>query len=183
MGRSPVGQRRLDREPRETYRLTQRIERARGRRVVNSVAQASSRERATDGSTGSSKLVDLYERSGPGSIRLAYLLPGDPAVAEDIAQDAFVRVVGHLGHLRDASAFDSYLRRTVVNLSKNHFRRRAVERRFLALAAEPEPVPSPEGASIESSTYIVDVAAGQTTRVTTGFLPVWLSPDTLIVRI
>jgi DNA-directed RNA polymerase specialized sigma24 family protein len=67
---------------------------------VNGVAKASSRERGTDGSTGSSKLADLYERSGPGSIRLAYLLTGDPAVAEDIAQDAFVRVVGHLGHLR-----------------------------------------------------------------------------------
>ena len=78
-------------------------------------------------------------------IRLAYLLTGDRAVAEDIAQDAFVRVVGHLGHLRDASSFDAYLRRTVVNLSKNHFRRRAVERRFLARAAEPEPVPRSGG--------------------------------------
>jgi RNA polymerase sigma factor (sigma-70 family) len=121
---------------------------------VNGVAKASSRERATDGSTGSSKLADLYERSGPGSIRLAYLLTGDPAVAEDIAQDAFVRVVGHLGHLRDASSFDAYLRRTVVNLSKNHFRRRAVERRFLARAAEPEPVPGPEGASIDRHTIV-----------------------------
>ena len=53
---------------------------------MNGVAKASSRERAADGSTGSSKLADLYERSGPGSIRLAYLLTGDPAVAEDIAQ-------------------------------------------------------------------------------------------------
>jgi RNA polymerase sigma-70 factor (sigma-E family) len=121
---------------------------------VNGVAKASSRERATDGSTGSSKLADLYERSGPGSIRLAYLLTGDRGVAEDIAQDAFVRVVGHLGHLRDASSFDAYLRRTVVNLSKNHFRRRAVERRFLARAAEPEPVPGPEGASIDRHTIV-----------------------------
>src|SRR6185295_16108798 len=33
------------------------------------------------------------------------------------------------------------------------------------------------------STSIVDVATGQTTRVATGFLPVWLSADTLIVQI
>jgi DNA-directed RNA polymerase specialized sigma24 family protein len=42
----------------------------------------------------------------------------------------------------------------VVNLSKNHFRRRAVERRFLARAAEPEPVPGPEGASIDRHTIV-----------------------------
>ena len=33
------------------------------------------------------------------------------------------------------------------------------------------------------STYVVDVATGQMTRVTTGFLPVWLSADTLIVQL
>ena len=53
-----------------------------------------------------------------------------------------------------SSSFDAYLRRTVVNLSKNHFRRRAVERRFLARAAEPEPVPGPEGASIDRHTIV-----------------------------
>jgi RNA polymerase sigma factor (sigma-70 family) len=40
-------------------------------------------------------------------------------------------VVGRLGHLRQAEAFDAYLRRTIVNLSKNHFRHRAVERAYL----------------------------------------------------
>jgi hypothetical protein len=33
-----------------------------------------------------------------------------------------------------------------------------------------------------SSTYIVDVATGQMTRVATGSLPVWLSADTLIAQ-
>ncbi len=76
-------------------------------------------------------LAELYERSAPGAIRLAYLLTGDRSVAEDITQDAFVRVSGRLAHLREGGAFDAYLRRAVVNLSKNHFRRRAVERAFL----------------------------------------------------
>ena len=52
-------------------------------------------------------------------------------MAEDITQDAFVRVSGRLAHLREGGAFDAYLRRAVVNLAKNHFRRRAVERSFL----------------------------------------------------
>jgi RNA polymerase sigma factor (sigma-70 family) len=39
--------------------------------------------------------------------------------------------VGRLHHLRDPEAFNGYLRRTIVNLSKDTFRRRAVERSYL----------------------------------------------------
>jgi RNA polymerase sigma-70 factor (sigma-E family) len=77
------------------------------------------------------RLADAYVRSAPGGIRLAYLLTGDRAVAEDLVQEAFVRFVGRLRFLRDPDAFEPYLRRTIVNLSKNHFRRRAVEREYL----------------------------------------------------
>ena len=79
----------------------------------------------------SSRLADAYVRSAPGGIRLAFLLTGDRTVAEDLVQEAFVRFVGRLRFLRDPDAFEPYLRRTIVNLSKNHFRRRAVERAFL----------------------------------------------------
>lgn len=82
--------------------------------------------------SGRVSLAVLYERSGPAAVRLAYLLTGDKALAEDIAQDAFVRVAGRLAHVRQPAAFDAYLRRTVVNLATNHFRRRSVERAFLA---------------------------------------------------
>ena len=80
---------------------------------------------------GRPSLAELYERTAPGAVRLAYLLTGDRSLAEDITQDAFVRVSGRLAHLREGGAFDAYLRRAVVNLAKNHFRRRAVERSFL----------------------------------------------------
>jgi RNA polymerase sigma-70 factor (sigma-E family) len=78
-----------------------------------------------------SRLAELYVRSAPGGIRLAYLLTGDRALADDLVQEAFLRFVGRLHHVRDPEAFDAYLRRTIVNLSKNVFRRRAVERRYL----------------------------------------------------
>src|SRR6185503_18428426 len=78
-----------------------------------------------------SKLDELYRRHAGGAVRLAYLLLQDRAVAEDIVQDAFVRVAGRLVHLRDPGAFDAYLRRTVVNLSHSYVRRRVVERAFL----------------------------------------------------
>ncbi len=66
---------------------------------------------------GGRDLARLYEQHAPAALRLAYLLTGDNGLAEDLVQDAFVRVVGRFGQLRDEMGFDAYLRRTVVNLS------------------------------------------------------------------
>jgi RNA polymerase sigma-70 factor (sigma-E family) len=81
-----------------------------------------------------SSLGELYVAYADSAKRLAYLLTGDKDLAEDITQDAFVKLAGRLGGLRDPYAFDSYLRRTVVNLSRSHFRRLRVERMFLRRA-------------------------------------------------
>ncbi len=77
-------------------------------------------------------LEGLYEAHAPDALRLAYLLTGDRALAEDLMQDAFVRMVGRFQDLRDRDAFWWYLRRTIVNLANSHFRRRQVERAYLA---------------------------------------------------
>ena len=76
-------------------------------------------------------LEDLYVRHAPEAIRLAYLLTSDAHLAEDIAQDAFIRVAGRFRHLRSPGAFDAYLRRTVINLCMSHHRRRRVERAYV----------------------------------------------------
>jgi RNA polymerase sigma-70 factor (sigma-E family) len=92
-------------------------------------------------------LGDLYVRHAPEGIRLAFLLTGDRALAEDLVQEAFARLVGRLRHLRDPGAFGAYLRRTIVNLATSHFRRRRVERAYLersAMAAEAETNPNEE---------------------------------------
>jgi RNA polymerase sigma-70 factor (sigma-E family) len=81
-----------------------------------------------------SRIEDLYLRHADAAIRLAYLLTGDAATAEDLVQDAFVRVAGRLGHLRDPGAFGGYLRRTVVNLSHSQLRRKRLERAYLERA-------------------------------------------------
>lgn len=86
-------------------------------------------------------LSDLYVAYAPDGIRLAFLLTGDRALAEDLVQDAFVRLVGRLRHLREPSAFWTYLRRTIVNLATSHFRHRRVERAYLErVAAAPTAV-------------------------------------------
>src|SRR3989441_6583056 len=78
-----------------------------------------------------SRLGDLYLRHADEAVRLAYLLTRDRALAEDLVQDAFVKLAGRLVHLRDPGAFDAYLRRTVVNLANSHHRRKRLERAYL----------------------------------------------------
>ena len=84
---------------------------------------------------GGGRLAELYTRHAAEAIRLAYFLTGDRLLAEDLVQDAFVKLAGRLVHLRDPGAFDAYLRRTVVNLANSHFRRRQVEREYLRHSA------------------------------------------------
>lgn len=74
----------------------------------------------------------LYRAEFTRSVQLAHLLTGSNAAAEDIAQDAFLRIRPRLAAL-DAPA--GYLHRTVVNLCRTwhrtHSRRSARERRWL----------------------------------------------------
>lgn len=82
-----------------------------------------------------------YATHAPEARRVAFLLVGDRALAEDLVQDAFIRVLGRFGDLRSPESFRSYLMRTVVSLTKNHFRRRALERRHSQ--SSPLPVSAP----------------------------------------
>lgn len=76
------------------------------------------------------RIGELYLGHADAAVRLAYLLTGDKDLAEDLVQDAFVRLAGRLVHLRDPAAFEAYLRKTVVNLANSYFRRRRLERAY-----------------------------------------------------
>jgi RNA polymerase sigma-70 factor (sigma-E family) len=90
------------------------------------------------------RLAELYVRYADDAARLAYLITGNRALAEDLMQDAFVRVAGRLLHLRDPGGFDAYLRRSVVNLAHSYFRRRKVERRYVERQAGAARVDAPD---------------------------------------
>jgi RNA polymerase sigma-70 factor (sigma-E family) len=102
---------------------------------------------APEGALERDRLTDLYVAHAPEGIRLAFLLTGDWALAEDLVQDAFTRLVGRLQHLRDPGAFGAYLRRTIVNLATSHFRHRRVERSYLERQAA---APAREGTPNEA---------------------------------
>jgi RNA polymerase sigma-70 factor (sigma-E family) len=85
-------------------------------------------EVAEEAVTQPARLEELYVRHMPATIGLAYLLAGDRHAAEDLAQDAFVRLAGRFQHLRNVDAFGSYLRKTLVNLHLSRLRRVRLER-------------------------------------------------------
>lgn len=91
---------------------------------------------SADGPTSYSRaardLAELYTRHGPDLQRFAYVLTGDAELAEDLAQEAFVRLWANLLRVRDRAAHYAYLRRTVLNLVRGHARRSKIERSFLS---------------------------------------------------
>lgn len=95
------------------------------------------------------RMADLYRAHAPDAFRVAHLLTGDPAAAEDVTQDAFVRLFGRFGHLYSRDKFEAHLRRTVVNLCRDRFRRDRTLRRYLSGTAKPAATPDPSDAVAE----------------------------------
>lgn len=97
-----------------------------------------------------SRLGQLYRAHGPPAVRLAYLLTGDAMLAEDLVQEAFIRLAGRLADLRNPDAFGAYLRTTLVNLARMHARRRRLEQRWLR---REQAAPAPEAELPDVATY------------------------------
>lgn len=100
------------------------------------------------GQSSQGKLAEFYAAHADLTKRLAFLLTGDNELAEDITQDAFVKIAGRIGGLRNRDASAAYLRQTVVNLSRSHFRRKRVERAYLQREASGPQSESVEGRDV-----------------------------------
>jgi RNA polymerase sigma-70 factor (sigma-E family) len=77
--------------------------------------------------------ADVYRGERDGLIRLAYLITGSQAVAEDLVQDTFVRVMPRIDPAADPGP---YLRRSVINACYSWHRR--FGREVGGLSVEPE---------------------------------------------
>jgi RNA polymerase sigma-70 factor (sigma-E family) len=81
--------------------------------------------------TAPTSFADCYTELRPEMLRLAAAMTGSPEIAQDLVQDAFVRLHGAWSRVHEPRA---YLRRAVVNACHSHHRRRRVERRHASLA-------------------------------------------------
>jgi RNA polymerase sigma-70 factor (sigma-E family) len=108
------------------------------------------------------RLVALYSAHGERAGRLAYLLTGDVDLAEDVAQEALVRLIARIRFIPDDAVIATYLRRAVVNLVRNHWRKVGTERAYLRR----------EGPrSVSRSTVLPDIAARDEMWRALGTLP------------
>jgi RNA polymerase sigma-70 factor (sigma-E family) len=81
---------------------------------------------------GTADLVGLYAGHYRHLVQMAALLTGSTAVAEDLVQDAFVRVMARpVGRLPELPL--AYLRSTVLNLARSRWRRAKVGAEKVAL--------------------------------------------------
>ena len=89
----------------------------------------------------------LYQTHALRLIRLAYLMLGDRASAEDVVQEAFCGLYRRWSRLADSGSAVSYLRSCVLNGCRSQLRRRA---RPPAQPAEQPPPVSAESAVLAS---------------------------------
>jgi RNA polymerase sigma-70 factor (sigma-E family) len=78
----------------------------------------------------------LYAEHALGLTRLAQLMLGDRAAAEDVVHDAFCGLCRRWGHLSDPAKAQAYLRSAVLNGCRSVLRRQSRPPEALALSAD-----------------------------------------------
>jgi len=106
--------------------------------LVSSIAAARSRgEHITD--DAESLVIRLFHEEGRSLVRLARLFVDDRNAAEDLVQEAFLRLARHAHRIDDIDKAPAYLRSIVLNLVRDHNRRGLVSLRHHASSAFDEP--------------------------------------------
>jgi RNA polymerase sigma-70 factor (sigma-E family) len=105
-------------------------------------------------------LARLFADQAPTLVRLARFFVADRAAAEDLVQEAFIRLSRHLHRVKTPGAERAYLRAIVLNLCRDHNRRGLMSHRHQP-PAEPEPERIDElVAGREQSREVVSAIAG-----------------------
>lgn len=127
------------------------------------------------------RIEGLYRQHIGVARAVAVAITGDPVLAEDLAQDAFIRCASRLGGLRDPEKFRGYLLRTVMHIATSYFRRRRIEQRALQrLAAEQraEPPSAETELTSELLSGLRSLPVRQRTALTARFLLDWDEAET-----
>lgn len=78
---------------------------------------------AAEDSRADELVTRLFHAEAPSLVRLARLFTDDRNAAEDLVQEAFIRLHRTAGRLRDPDKAAPYLRSIVLNLARDHNRR------------------------------------------------------------
>ena len=91
--------------------------------VVDATAEVSLPESAD------ALVVRLYEAEAARLVQMARWFVDDLTAAEDLVQEAFIRLAGNAHRIRDGERAAAYLRSIVINLARDHNRRGLVSLR------------------------------------------------------
>lgn len=104
-------------------------------------------------------LATLHRDHYTSLVRLATLVLGDVGLAEQITQDAFVKLHLRWGGLRRLDRAPAYLRSAVLNASRSHLRHRKVSDRHDSRRTAAPAVETPEAAALGRADHERVVAA------------------------
>lgn len=108
------------------------------------------------GTVDADDLVEaLFHREGRSLVRLAAVFCDDREAAEDLVQEAFIRLHRSAGSIREPERAAAYLRSIVINLARDHNRRGLMSLRHRGRTPAPPRAPGFED----------EVAAGTDDRV------------------
>ncbi|KAA5826564.1 SigE family RNA polymerase sigma factor [Saccharopolyspora hirsuta] len=105
-----------------------------------------------------SKLTDLYQEHYKQLLRIAVLLVDDRASAEDIVQDAYVRVFDSRTRLRDPDKALAFLRQAVLNRARSMLRRRLVAKKYQPKLATEDSQPDDTGRGVDRAVLAAALA-------------------------
>lgn len=88
------------------------------------------------------ELLSMCRTEWPRLVGALSLYTGDPSTAEDMAQEAFVRLCSDWTRVQRHGNPTGWLFRVGFNVANSHYRRRGVERRWRAAQPEPNRVDS-----------------------------------------
>jgi RNA polymerase sigma-70 factor (sigma-E family) len=108
------------------------------------------------------EMTALFDRHYAPMCRLAYVILGDAATAEEIVMDAMTKTFSGWRRIRDVERMDSYLRRVVVNMCRSKIRRKSVEARVNAITYRRDELRNQEWdpERHETSRIVIDAVRG-----------------------
>ncbi len=86
-----------------------------------------------------SRAAALFNAEAPSLLHLARFYVDDKTAAEDLVQEAFIKLSRSMGRITDEARSAAYLRSIVINLARDHNRRGLVSFRHRPPAALDEP--------------------------------------------
>lgn len=127
-------------------------------------------ELAADRSEGAAErraaLIELFEAEGRALVRLARIFTDDTNAAEDLVQEAFIRMYRSMGGIHDPSKSTAYLRSIVLNLCRDHNRRGLMSLRHLQASVDLTTVDRPDDLVVrtEQQVEVVDALLALSAR-------------------